>query len=72
MRLITLIAIDLVLGAAAIFGVLIVTASDHPTNTQGAIAWTLLAVLVILAITLVAIVVTGVRRRIPLKASRTR
>jgi hypothetical protein len=67
-----LIAIDLVLGAAAIFGVLIVTASDHPTGTQGTIAWTLLAVLVMLAITLDAMVVISVRRRMQLKAGRTR
>jgi hypothetical protein len=70
MRLGTLIAIDLMLGVAAIFGVLVVTASDHPTRTQGVIAWALLAVLVSLAVALVAMVVVGVRKGISLRAGR--
>jgi hypothetical protein len=48
MKLATLFSIDLLLGAAAIFGVVVVTASDHPTATQGAIAWTLMAVAAVL------------------------
>jgi len=59
MSLWKLIAADLCLGAAALFGIVLVTAPDHPTTTQGVIAWTLLAVLMILV---VVPLVVGVRR----------
>jgi hypothetical protein len=59
MKLAGLIVVDLVLGGATIFGVLAVTASDHPTQQQGAIAWTLIALLVILAVALTAMIGAG-------------
>lgn len=61
MKLLMLIAADLALGVAAIFGILFVTAADHPSSTQGTIAWLLLAVLLILAVALVALMAIGVR-----------
>jgi type II secretory pathway component PulF len=57
-----LIAADLCLGAAALFGIVLATAPDHPTTTQGVIAWTLFLVLMILALVLLVILVIGVRR----------
>src|SRR5258707_7053857 len=62
MSLWRLIAADLCLGAAALFGIVLVTAPDHPTTTQGVIAWTLLVVLMILAVVLLVVVVVVVRR----------
>jgi flagellar biogenesis protein FliO len=57
-----LIAADLCLGAAALFGIVLVTAPDHPTTTQGVIAWTMLVVVMILAVVLLVVLVVGVRR----------
>jgi hypothetical protein len=57
-----LIAVDLALGVAVIVGILLVTAADRPTGTQGAIAWNLIAVLAMLTAALIAMVATGVRR----------
>ncbi len=65
MSLWKLIAAALCLGAAALFGIVLVTAPDHPTTTQGVIAWTLLAVLMILV---VVPLVVGVRRIIRRRA----
>lgn len=61
-KLWTLMAVDLLLGVVAGFGILLVTAPDHPTTMQGVIAWTLFVVLVILAVALIALLVIAVRR----------
>ncbi len=62
MSLWRLIVADLCLGAAALFGIVLVTAPDHPATTLGMIAWTLLVVLMMLAVVLLVVLVVGVRR----------
>jgi hypothetical protein len=57
-----LVAADLLLGAVAFFGLVLVTAPDRLTTTQRVIAWSLFALLVILAFTLVVASVVGARR----------
>lgn len=70
MSLWKLIAADVCLGAAALFGLVLVTAPDHPTTTQGADAWTLFVVLIILAAALLVILVVGARRITRRRAGR--
>jgi hypothetical protein len=61
-KLIALVAADLVLIAAVLFGVVVATAADRPTETQGAIAWSLLAVALLLIAALVVLLIFGLRR----------
>ena len=44
------------------FAIVLATARDHPTTTQGVIAWTLLVIVMILAVVLRVVLAVRIRR----------
>lgn len=61
-------AVDICLGIAAFFGLVLVTAPDRLTHIQKVIAGTLFVILIVLAVVLLAALAVGARRLIRRRA----